>query len=239
VLNEARLAWRIPLGLLFGLALPLLLLVIFGSLPAFSKPSKALGGLTYFNVYVPILIAFVIAALALFSLPSPLATYREQGILRRLSTTPVPPSWVLAAQVVINLCLAVIALFILVVVGIGAFGLNAPKSLGGFLLAIVLSIAALFAMGLLIAAIARTGQGAAAIGSASFFPLMFFAGLWVPRAEMPAVLRDISDLTPLGASVRAIQNSMQGTFPSVASLLVLAGYAVVFGFLAVRFFRWE
>jgi hypothetical protein len=31
---------------------------------------------------------------------------------------------------------------------------------------------------------------------------------------------------------------LQG-FPPVAPLLVLAAYAVVFGFLAKRFFRWE
>ncbi len=54
-----------------------------------------------------------------------------------------------------------------------------------------------------------------------------------------AVLRDISDWTPLGSAVRSLQNSMQGTFPSAQSLLVLVAWAVVFGVLAVRFFRWE
>ena len=74
---------------------------------------------------------------------------------------------------------------------------------------------------------------------AVFFPLTFFAGLRVPRALMPPVLRDIGGLTPLGASGQAIQSSLLGTFPSATSLLVLAAYAVVFGLLAVRFFRWE
>ena len=32
---------------------------------------------------------------------------------------------------------------------------------------------------------------------------------------------------------------MPGTFPSTEALLVLVGYALVFGYLAVRFFRWE
>jgi ABC-2 type transport system permease protein len=56
---------------------------------------------------------------------------------------------------------------------------------------------------------------------------------------MPNVLQDISDYTPLGAAVQAIQDSMLQGFPPVAPLLVLAGYAAVFGFLARRFFRWE
>jgi ABC-2 type transport system permease protein len=53
------------------------------------------------------------------------------------------------------------------------------------------------------------------------------------------MLRDISNYTPLGAAVQAMQSSMQQGFPSIAPLLVLAGYAVVFSFLAKRFFRWE
>jgi ABC-2 type transport system permease protein len=56
---------------------------------------------------------------------------------------------------------------------------------------------------------------------------------------MVPVLRDIGDWTPLGAAVRALKNSMQGTFPSAQSLLVMTAYAVAFGFLAVRCFRWE
>jgi hypothetical protein len=31
---------------------------------------------------------------------------------------------------------------------------------------------------------------------------------------------------------------MQGSFPPATSLLVLVAYAVIFGLLAVRFFRW-
>jgi ABC-2 type transport system permease protein len=157
---EARLGWRQPTGLIFGLGLPLLLLVIYGSVPALNKPDKGLGGLTFFSTQIPVLMAFVIAALAFWSLPAPLATYREQGILRRLFTTPAPPSWVLAAQLLVNLCLAALAVFILVVVGIAAFEVDAPQNPAGFVLAVLLTIAALFAMGLWVAAIARTGSAA-------------------------------------------------------------------------------
>jgi len=69
--------------------------------------------------------------------------------------------------------------------------------------------------------------------------LMFFAGLFFPRAEMPKALLDISNLTPLGAAVQAIQSAMMNGFPPISPLLVLPAYAVVFGALAVRFFRWE
>lgn len=177
VKDEFRLAWRTRTGLVVGLGLPLLLLVVFGSLPGASQPQESLGGLTVLDVYLPIVIAFAISALGLVIMPQALATYREQGILRRLSTTPVPPAWVLGAQLVVNVALVVVALLLLEVVGAVAFGVAAPKSLAALVLAMLLGIAALFAIGLVVAAISRGATMAGAIGAALFFPLLFFGGL--------------------------------------------------------------
>ena len=77
-------------------------------------------------------------------------------------------------------------------------------------------MAGLFAIGLTIAAVARTATAVNVNGRVTFFPLMFFAGLWLPRALMPGVLLDISNYTPLGATVQAVQDSMQTGFPSGA-----------------------
>jgi ABC-2 type transport system permease protein len=239
VLNETRLAWRQPAGLAAGVGIPALLVVIFGELPAFQQPQAAFGGLTRFDVYIPVLAVFAIAFLALWGLPVPLASYREHGILRRLQTTPVPPSWLLAAQLIIQLCLAVAGLLTVILVGVIAFGAPAPKNPAGLAAAAVFGIAGLFPLGLSIAALAPTSGTASVIGRLTFVPLMFFAGLWLPRALMPAVLRDISACTPVGAAVVALQNSMQGQFPPAAPLLTLAGYALAFSLLAWRFFRWQ
>ena len=239
VRNEARLAWRRPVGLIGGIGIPMLLLVVFGEIPAFQQPLAAFGGATTFDVYEPILVVFSLAMMGLMGLPIPLVTYRELGVLRRLSTTPVPPSWLLAAQGAIQLGTAVIMSVAIIVISITAFGVPAPKSPGGLMLSFLLAVAGLFAIGLVIASVARTATAVNVIGRVTFFPLMFFAGLWLPRALMPSVLYDISNFTPLGAAVQAIQASMQTGFPPVAPLLVLTAYALVFGFLARRFFRWE
>ena len=160
VRNEARLAWRQPAGLIVGIGISVGLLVIFGEVSVFQQSSARLGGLSAFDVYIPILIAFAIAIIAFTYLPGPLVSYREQGILRRLSTTPVPASWLLAAQLVVQACLMLISVFILLVVSVVFFGVDAPKSPGGLILAVVLSIAALFAIGLAIAAVSWTPAAA-------------------------------------------------------------------------------
>ena len=239
ILNEARLTWRRPIGLIGGVGIPLLLVVVFGELPAFQQRAASFGGITPFDAYVPILAVFALAMLALLGIPIPLTTYRELGVLRRLSTTPIPPSWLLTAQGLVQLCVAIAGIVGVVVVSIAAFGAPAPASYGGLVVAVLLSAAGLFPIGLMIAAVARTANAANVIGRVVFFPMMFFAGLWLPRAVMPTVLLDISNYTPLGAAVQAIQSSMLQGFPPTAPLLVLMGYAVGVGFLARRFFRWE
>ena len=87
ILNEARLTWRRPIGLIGGIGIPVVLLVFFGNLPSFQEHVASFGGLTPFDAYVPILAVFAVAMLAVLGLPIPLTTYRELGVLRRLSTT--------------------------------------------------------------------------------------------------------------------------------------------------------
>ena len=239
VRNEARLAWRNPAGIVVSIGIPLLLLLIFGTVPVFQQTSARLGGISAFQAYIPILIAFSIGVLALAYLPGPLVSYREQGVLRRLSTTPVPASWVLAAQLVVQAGLMLIAVGVLILVSVAAFGASAPGNPGGFVLALVLAIAALFAIGLSIAAAAKTTGAARGLMAAAFYPLIFFSGLYIPMQLLPGVFGDISHFTPLGAAVQALQDSMLGQFPPAAPLAVMMAYALGFGYLAKRFFRWE
>ncbi len=239
VRNEARLAWRQPAGMIVSIGISLSLLVLFGEVSVFKQSSAKLGGLSAFDVYIPILIAFAIGVIALVYLPGPLVSYRELGILRRLSTTPVPAAWLLGAQLVVQACLMVISILLLLIVSIVFFGASTPKNLGGLILTIGLAIASLFTIGLAIAALAKTSSAARGIMAAAFYPLMFFAGLYYPVQLLPGALQAISHVTPLGAAVQAMQAAMNVGFPPAEPLLVLAAYTLVFGYLAKRFFRWE
>ena len=155
---ESTLCVRDKVGPLWGIGFPLLLLIILGSVPDLREPVEAGGGLTYFDLYVPVLILFNLAILATASLPTTLAGYRENGVLRRMRTTPVGPARVLTAQLVANFAIAVVAMVLFLAVAGFGFGVDLPKHLLGFALAWLLAAAALLAIGLLVTALAP-GRG--------------------------------------------------------------------------------
>lgn len=240
VLTELRLAWRYPVGVVFGVGLPMLLLIIFGSIPSLGQPKRQFGGVSFFTVYTPTLIVLVLLVLALLSLPNQMAGYRQQGVLRRMSTTPVPASALLGAQVAVNLILAAVSIGLLLGVGAGAFNLVLPAHFGWFVLSLILTVAAVFGIGLCIAGFAGSPQVASAIGACLFYPLAFFSGLYVPLVELHSgVIDQIAKVLPSGAAFDALHNSLAGHFPGGVALGVLVAYAVVFSFIAIRWFRWD
>jgi ABC-2 type transport system permease protein len=243
LLSEMRIAWRRPTGLVVAVGVPLALLIIFGSIPATTKPEAALGGISFFELYVPTLLVFVLIAVGVGGLPQQLTTYRAQGVLRRLSTTPVSPSWLLAAQMAVNVVLAVLALTLLLGVGVLAFGLSLPPTVTGKLLSLLsltLTVAATLGLGLCTAALAASPQIANAASGLLFYVLAFFSGLYVPLQSIHStVIHDISRALPTGAGFNALHASFLGHSPGAEPLLVMAGWAVATSVAASRLFRWE
>jgi ABC-2 type transport system permease protein len=238
-ITEFKLSMRERIGPIWGVGFPLLLLIVFGSIHSFSQPRKVFGGFTELDAYVPILVAFSLAILSLSALPMVLAGYRERGVLRRLRTTPMGPVRVLTAQLAVSLAVVAVTVVLILTVARLGYGVFLPRQLAGFVIAALLAAAALLAVGLFIAAVAPGARAAQAIGTIAFFPMMFFAGLWLPIAQMPSLLRHISHATPLGAAVQALQDAAQGQWPHPLQLVTMAAYAVLFGLAAARLFRWE
>lgn len=231
---------RDPVVSLVALAVPIGILLVFG-LPGFARdPAPELGGQRPIDTVLPsIALAISVGVLAISALPGYLAIYREKGILRRLSTTPASPAMLLIAQVAVNLAMAVAALALVLGVGATWLGMAMPASPGWFVVAFTLGAAALFAVGLVIAAVAPTARAANAIGLLVFFPSLFLAGAWLPKYLMPDLLSRIGDLTPLGAFRESVQDAWVGTTPEPVHLVSLAVVAVVAGVAAAKLFRWE
>ncbi|GIH79126.1 ABC transporter permease [Planobispora longispora] len=224
---ETKLLTREP-GALFSLLIPLFILVVFGSS---IEPGD--------TVLLPMALAIAVGMVGLYLLPTTLATYRERGILRRLSATPVRPGNLLVVQLILQLILAVTACGLLLAVAGTVLGAHLPTRVPYVALVFLLGTASMFAIGLLIAALAPNGRAANGIGVLLYFPMAYLAGLMQPKDQMPAMVARIGEYTPLGAFGQSMREVWAGAAPSPLLLGVLAGYALVVSIAAAKFFRWE
>ncbi|MGX2993738.1 ABC transporter permease [Streptomyces sp. JNUCC 64] len=236
---EARLVLREPASLFWVLAFPTVLLCVLGAVPSYREPRDELAGLRVVDLYVPVTVLVAVLMAGLQALPPVLTGYRERGILRRMSTTPVRPGALIGAQIALHGVTVGVSALLVLLVGRTVFDVALPRHPVGFLLALALAVLAALALGSAVSAVSRTTRIAQAVGSAVFFPGMFTAGVWLPVGSMPDTLQRVVSLTPPGAAARALDQAAAGHWPDWAHLLVMTSWAVLLIAAARRWFTWE
>jgi ABC-2 type transport system permease protein len=237
---ETKLFLRDPATPIMVVGLPVGLLLVFSLMPGMNQPSEDFGGrIPLSTLIAPMSVTILLAMLALTVFPAAIAGYREKGVLRRLSASPVSPARLLAAQLAVNLAAVLVVVLLIAGVGRLALGMALPANPAGFVPALVLGTAALFGMGLVIAALAPTGRAGSGIGSAVLFPMLALGGVWVPKEKLPGFLQHVADLLPVGGTLNALRETWSGGSPRPEQLIALAVFAVVSAALAARCFRWE
>ncbi|WP_406515146.1 ABC transporter permease [Streptomyces sp. NBC_00873] len=237
--TETRLFLREPGSLFWILVFPTVLLTILGLIPSFRDPDDALGGRRVIDLYVPVSVLLAMIMAGLQAMPPVLTGYRERGILRRMSTTPVRPSALLTSQIALHGAAALGSAALVTAVGRTTFGVTLPGQPFGYVLALLLATASVLALGALLCALSRTTKASAAIGSVVYLVMMFTAGVWIPVQTMPDTLRRIVQATPFGAASQALDRAASGGWPGWAQLGVMALWATLVTVLATRLFRWE
>ena len=235
---EGKLALRAPYGLGLGIIFPTVMLVVFGLIGGAVPGNVASTGFTILEIYIPIFIVIEFFGVAIDALPIPLVRDRESGWLRRVSTTPVGPSRVLAAQLVLNIVFALVGIAIVLLGSVVVFG--ATLSVGvNFVLSTALALAEIFSLGLVVTAITPSQTAQQAISGALFLAKLFLSGFWYTAAEASGPLQTIMYYSPGGAAVNAMLGSVFGAGPPLTAVATMAVYAVVFAAVAIRYFRWE
>jgi len=240
---EARLFVRDPAAMFFSLAFPAVLLTVLGLvMPWADQPYSAtdpqLAGITAITGYTPIVLSLAVATVSLSLFPAVVAGYRQRGVLRRLSTTPIGPSRLLVALIVVYVVALLAAAALALASGSLLLGVTLPRRPAVVLLAFVLAVLSAFAVGSLVAAWAPTVGAANGVGQTLYMLSMFFAGVWLPLPLMPHAVQAIAAWTPLGAASQAMTTAwVGGAFPTM-ELLVMTGWAVVGIPVAARLFRW-
>ncbi|MBO2455477.1 ABC transporter permease [Actinomadura barringtoniae] len=233
--TQARLTMRDVPVVAAGIGLPILLLIIFGSIPSFTEKHADLGGRTTLDAFVPTLAMMSAMVLACTGLPTFIAELRERGALRRLSASPVPAAGVLAAQLIVIVAIAAVVGAVVIAIATLGFGAEAPQHPGTTVAAALLGSTAVLGLGLLIAGIAGNAGAASGMGIPVLIANFFAGGLYAPVEKMPHILQDIVGFLPFGAVVE----TWSGIGATWLHLTVLAVYTVLASLLAVRFFRWE
>jgi ABC-2 type transport system permease protein len=233
---ETKLFLRDPATWGAGVVLPTFILVILGLIFG-NRPDKVFGGHGFLDVFTPSLVVLTVATLSVNTMTTRLATYREKGVLRRLSTAPVRPVALLGAELAINVVAAIAAVALLVIVASAAFGVPWPQNLPGFVVAIGLGTSSLFALALLFAAVVPSAAAATALGVGVFALVMFLGGVYLPRYLLPDIINTIGAFTPPG--VEGLQDAWLGSPIDVAPMVTMALITLVAGAVAARTFRWE
>lgn len=245
LVSEARLFVRDWGNVIFGVGFPTILLVGLGLvIPGMREPlpesAGALAGLEAIHLFAPIAVCVAIATTGLSTLPPVIAAYRERGVLRRLSTTPMRPQGVLAVQVVVQMAATVVGIAVAMVTAGLLYGVPAPERPWLLVLLAVPTVLSIFGLGLIIGGLAPKATTASGIGMLVYFPMLFFAGLWTPAPVMPDGLATVARYTPLGAASQSMTGAWFGTggFPGV-ELVVMTVWGVVAFVIAARTFRWS
>ena len=200
-----------------GIGLPIILLVVFG-LIGIAVPGNVAGtGLTIIDLYVPTLMVISFIFLGIYSLPITLVRYREMGWLRRVSTTPESPSRLLAAQLIINLVLALAAILILIFGSELIFGASLHVRYSLFC-----SLNRSLDCGDILSWLGCCGRGSitaveSAVSGVLMFLSFFLSGLWVQPAQVGGPVATIMYYSPSGAAVSALLYSVFNTAPPYTS----------------------
>ncbi|MEJ3750855.1 ABC transporter permease [Actinomycetes bacterium KLBMP 9797] len=241
---EARLFLREPAAVTFGVLFPTVIVLVLGAIPTLREPSEEFGGARFVDLWAPSALVLGIGIVALQNVANVLATYRETGVLRRLSTTPVHPAQLLLAQLIVALVATVVAGTLLVVSAWVVLDVSLPRQPWTFVASFAVGFGAVLAVGALIAAVAPTARVAGGLATVVYLVMMFAGGVFLPRFLMPDSLARLGDYTPPGVAglLAAWSGPAVGTDagpPHAVPLAIMAAVAAAAGLAAARLFRWE
>jgi len=230
---------REPAAVFFTLAFPLMLLFIFGSIFG-NDPDPQLGGWGNMDVSVQGYFALIIGTATLIGLPVTIASYREQGVLKRLRATPLHPAAVILANILVGGFASAVGTLLLVVAGKLFFDLRLPEQPFSLVLAWLLAFGSFATFGFILGGMFPTARTAQAVGSAIYFPQMFLSGAaGIPRELFSNTLETLTEPLPMTQIVNLVGSLWRGDGWSLTATVTLLGIGAASSLVAIKVFRWE
>ena len=192
--------------------------------------------------------AWLIFGMFFVALPMAGGFQREQqsGALLRFRALGLSPTTLVLSKLLPYLAINLLQFALLLAIGVyvlpllGLSGLSLPGSpLAYVLLALSLSLAAC-SLGLLLAALARSGEQALLLGGGLNIILAAIGGIMVPKSVMPEAMSQLAEISPMSWALDAFltllvgQGSLADIAPDCARLLL---FALVLGGGGLYLFR--
>ena len=241
---QNTLFWRTPVAALFTLIFPLMFLLLFNLLFDAAIEIEGRDPLTIVQFYAPALAAFAAASATYTNIGVSQAINRDDRILKRIRSTPLPP-WIYMAGVVGSaIWLAFIATAAMISVGVVAYGLEIyVDRLPAAMATLAVGVTAFAALGLALAAISPTGDTAPAVANATLLPVAFVSNVFIPIQDPAPWLEFVGDFFPLKHFVVPLQDAFNPYVTDSAfrggDLLVMALWGLAGLAYALKFFSWE
>ena len=224
--------WRNPSAAFFNFILPLLLLLLIASVFA--------GDAGELEVLVPGIAGMSVMATTFNALSYNLTFLREEGILKRIRGTPMPPTAYVAGLIGSAAVKAVLQVAIVVAIGNLAYGVDWPHDPALLAVFTAMGLVCFSALGIAFSHVIPNEEAAPAYTNAVFLPLIFISGVFYSADELPEALKVIAEALPLKHLIDGLFEAIVGGGGDAATAAVVVGAWTVCGIvLAVRFFRWE
>ena len=234
---EQLVFWRSKEAALFIFLFPLLLFVLLGSVY-----SGKIYGVPAPQALLAGLIGYGCANTAFAGLAIQLVLRRENGLLKRLRATPLPPSTYVAALLSSTLIVFALQTLVLILLGRILYHTPFPHAVGSLVLAIILGAGVFAALGVATASLIRSGEGSSAVVNFILLPMAFLTGAFGPTRHYPRFLRAVGDVLPLKYFVdliNAVYLHRHALWTKPGAIGVLAAWGVGGLVVSVFRFRWE
>ena len=179
---------------------------------------------------------------ALAGLAITLVIRREGGILKRLRATPLPPATYLAAVLVSTLVVFCLQMLVTVLLGVLLYDARGPESWIALGPVLLLGAAAFACLGLGLASLIRSSEGASAVVNLVVLPMAFLSGSFGSTTEYPDVLQAVADVLPLTYLIDLVEAAYlhgDSLFDDLGAVAVVVAWGLAGLAVALRRFGWE
>ncbi len=238
---EIKIFLREPLGAFGTVVAPVLVLMLFGRIGTTVMPRAQAAANNFFKVDVPVFVAILIAINAVVSLVAIMSIYRESGILKRLSTTPLRSQTILTAHVIVKLFLTAATLALTLLLARNSLLTDSHIPLVSFTIAVLITTWSILSIGFVIASIVPTARFAQPISSVLLYPMLAVSGLFMPISSFSPTFRSIARVLPFTYAVSLLQGIWKGQPWSahIGDVVALALVFVICTALSSKIFRWQ